>query len=158
MGCFSFLEKSRRGESNQSKATVRWSVARCGADRIDTLIYSIPLGSTKKEKHPIWVFLPAEGNRFAFAAHWAANYGIAAEAAASNSPLDCCISIGSIPLFLTFPKKKSTPMGCFSFLVEPRGIEPLSESNLERTSPGAVCYLHSLNRTGTNTLTESVAS
>ena len=29
-------------------------------------------------------------------------------------------------------------------LVEPRGIEPLSESNLERTSPGAVCYLHSL--------------
>ena len=43
-------------------------------------------------------------------------------------------------------------------MVEPRGIEPLSESNLERTSPGAVCYLHSLNRTGTSTLTESVAS
>ena len=43
-------------------------------------------------------------------------------------------------------------------LVEPRGIEPLSESNLERTSPGAVCYLHSLIRTGTNTLPESVAS
>lgn len=46
---------------------------------------------------------------------------------------------------------------CF-VLVEPRGIEPLSESNLERTSPGAVCYLHSLIRTGTNTLPESVAS
>ena len=43
-------------------------------------------------------------------------------------------------------------------LVEPRGIEPLSESNLERTSPGAVCYLHSLVRTGTNTLTDVVAS
>ena len=44
------------------------------------------------------------------------------------------------------------------YLVEPRGIEPLSESNLERTSPGAVCYLHSLVRTGTNTLTDAVAS
>ena len=43
-------------------------------------------------------------------------------------------------------------------MVEVRGIEPLSESNLERTSPGAVCYLHSLNRAGTNTLPESVAS
>ena len=43
-------------------------------------------------------------------------------------------------------------------MVEVRGIEPLSESNLERTSPGAVCYLHSLNRTGTNTLPVSVAS
>ena len=43
-------------------------------------------------------------------------------------------------------------------MVEPRGIEPLSESNLERTSPGAVCYLHSINRPGTNTLSESVAS
>ena len=43
-------------------------------------------------------------------------------------------------------------------LVEPRGIEPLSESNLERTSPGAVCYLHSLSPAGTNTLRESVAS
>ena len=45
-----------------------------------------------------------------------------------------------------------------AYLVEPRGIEPLSESNLERTSPGAVCYLHSLNPAGTNTLRESVAS
>ena len=43
-------------------------------------------------------------------------------------------------------------------LVEPRGIEPLSESNLEGTSPGAVCYLHSLIPAGTNTLRESVAS
>ena len=43
-------------------------------------------------------------------------------------------------------------------LVEPRGIEPLSESNLERTSPGAVCYLHSLIPAGTNTLRKSVAS
>ena len=43
-------------------------------------------------------------------------------------------------------------------MVEPRGIEPLSESNLERLSPGAVCYLHSLIPSGTNTLTASVAS
>ena len=43
-------------------------------------------------------------------------------------------------------------------LVEPRGIEPLSESNLERTSPGAVCYLHSLAPAGTNTLWDLVAS
>ena len=43
-------------------------------------------------------------------------------------------------------------------MVEPRGIEPLSESNLEGTSPGAVCYLHSLIPAGTNTLWESVAS
>ena len=44
------------------------------------------------------------------------------------------------------------------FMVEARGVEPLSESNLERTSPGAVCYLHSLKPAGTNTLRESVAS
>ena len=43
-------------------------------------------------------------------------------------------------------------------LVEPRGIEPLSESNLEGFSPGAVCYLHSLKRPGTNTLPLLVAS
>ena len=43
-------------------------------------------------------------------------------------------------------------------LVEPRGIEPLSEGNLEGTSPGAVCYLHSLIPAGTNTLRELVAS
>ena len=43
-------------------------------------------------------------------------------------------------------------------LVEMRGIEPLSEGNLTRLSPSAVCYLHSLIPTGTNTLRESVAS
>ena len=43
-------------------------------------------------------------------------------------------------------------------LVEARGIEPLSESNLEGTSPGAVCYLHSLKPAGTNTLRNLVAS
>ena len=43
-------------------------------------------------------------------------------------------------------------------LVEVRGVEPLSENNLTRTSPGAVCYLHSLGGTRTNTLTVSVAS
>ena len=29
-------------------------------------------------------------------------------------------------------------------LVEARGVEPLSESNLTRLSTGVVCYLHSL--------------
>ena len=48
-------------------------------------------------------------------------------------------------------------MGGF-VLVEMRGIEPLSESNLEGTSPGAVCYLHSLTPAGTNTLRNLVAS
>ena len=43
-------------------------------------------------------------------------------------------------------------------LVESGGIEPPSEGNLERTSPGAVCYLHSLIPAGANTLRESVAS
>lgn len=59
----------------------------------------------------------------------------------------------------TFLKKK--PHQNFSggvAMVEPRGIEPLSESNLERTSPGAVCYLHSLIPAGTNTLRNLVAS
>ena len=44
------------------------------------------------------------------------------------------------------------------FLVEVTGFEPVSESNLERTSPGAVYSLHSLNVSGTNTLHKSVAS
>ena len=54
--------------------------------------------------------------------------------------------------------EKPTSRNLSVFLVEVRGIEPLSESNLERTSPGAVCYLHSLIPAGTNTLRESVAS
>ena len=44
------------------------------------------------------------------------------------------------------------------FMVEVRGIEPLSESNLEGLSPGAVCYLHSLTESGANTLHGLVAS
>ena len=57
-------------------------------------------------------------------------------------------------------KKKPKPKSAWAWvnLVEMRGIEPLSESNLERTSPGAVCYLHSLFPTETNILRESVAS
>ena len=43
-------------------------------------------------------------------------------------------------------------------VVEPRGIEPLSEGNLTGLSPSAVCYLHSLIPPGTNTLQDSVAS
>ena len=53
---------------------------------------------------------------------------------------------------------KTTSNEVALLLVEPRGIEPLSESNLEGTSPGAVCYLHSLNRTETNILPVLVAS
>ena len=43
-------------------------------------------------------------------------------------------------------------------MVEMRGIEPLSEGNLEGLSTGVVCYLHSLALTGTNTLQRLVAS
>ena len=50
------------------------------------------------------------------------------------------------------------PFGWTFILVEPRGIEPLSEGNLTRLSPSAVCYLHSLCAAGTNTLSTSVAS
>ena len=53
---------------------------------------------------------------------------------------------------------KKTALWAVFLLVEMRGIEPLSESNLEGTSPGAVCYLHSLRPAGTNTLRPSVAS
>ena len=45
-----------------------------------------------------------------------------------------------------------------SALVELRGIEPLSESNLTGLSPGAVCYLHSLGAAGADTLRALVAS
>ena len=61
-------------------------------------------------------------------------------------------------LLNTIPKRKATPKGWLFSLVEPMGIEPMSESNLERLSPGADCYLHSLFPTGTITLRESVAS
>lgn len=46
----------------------------------------------------------------------------------------------------------------FLNMVEAGGIEPPSESSLTGTSPGAVCYLPSLNPAGTNTLRELVAS
>ena len=44
------------------------------------------------------------------------------------------------------------------FLVEAGGVEPPSENNLTRTSPGAVDYLHSLTDPGIDTLTYLVAS
>ena len=40
--------------------------------------------------------------------------------------------------------KKTTPGGGVFFMVEARGVEPLSESNLTRLSTGVVCYFHSL--------------
>ena len=45
-----------------------------------------------------------------------------------------------------------------SALVEAGRVELPSESNLTGTSPGAVRYLHSLIRTGTDTLPDLVAS
>ena len=36
------------GESNQSNAIARWAIARCGLDRIHTIISSIPLGSEER--------------------------------------------------------------------------------------------------------------
>ena len=45
-----------------------------------------------------------------------------------------------------------------SYMVEAGRVELPSESNLTGTSPGAVRYLHSLIRTGTDTLPDLVAS
>ena len=78
--------------------------------------------------------------------------------------------IGSPPAFfvtsLQFPQQKqqirthdqSAQGSDYIVLVELRGIEPLSESNLTGLSPGAVCYLHSLGAAGTDTLRTLVAS
>ena len=60
--------------------------------------------------------------------------------------------------FLTSANNKSHPNGWLLLLVEVRGIEPLSEGNLTRLSPSAVCYLHSLILSRTNTLRNLVAS
>jgi len=67
----------------------------------------------------------------------------------------CTGAVLSIPPAII---KISHPHGWDIFMVEPRGIEPLSESNLTRLSPSAVCYLHSLIPPGTNTLRNLVAS
>ena len=78
--------------------------------------------------------------------------------------------IGSPPAFfvtsLQFPQQKqqirthdqSAKGSDYIVLVELRGIEPLSESNLTGLSPGAVCYLHSLGAAGADTLRALVAS
>ena len=89
----------------------------------------------------------AEGNRV--------NQGVAA-----SSSSERCLSAPH--LGYSNPSstiKESLPQcGRLSFMVEPRGIEPLSEGNLTRLSPSAVCYLHSLIPAGTNTLRDLVAS
>ena len=41
----------------------------------------------------------------------------------SNSPPDCCIQVGSIPVFL-FLKQETTPVGWFSCLEQGTGVEP----------------------------------
>ena len=43
-----------------------------------------------------------------------------------------------------YRKKDGTQQDAILLLVEMRGIEPLSENNLTRLSPGAGGYLHSL--------------
>ena len=59
IGVVFLFGKVKDGESNQSNATVRWTVARCGLDRIDTMIQSIPLG---KRNYPFGVvFLFGKG-------------------------------------------------------------------------------------------------
>ena len=59
IGVVFLFGKGKDRESNQSNATVRWTVARCGLDRIDTMIQTIPLG---KRSHPIGVvFLFGKG-------------------------------------------------------------------------------------------------
>ena len=66
----------------------------------------------------------------------------------------------ALHLIIRFPSSEYRYQikGCFYYLVEPRGIEPLSEGNLTRLSPSAVYYLHSLIPAGTNTLRDLVAS
>jgi len=56
------------------------------------------------------------------------------------------------------PPEKRTCFCKSSFLVEAGRVELPSESSLTGTSPGAVCYLHSLIRPGADTLPDSVAS
>lgn len=62
--------------------------------------------------------------------------------------------------FLQISAQKSHHLhgGSFDLLVELRGIEPLSESNLTGTSPGADDHLHSLTVPGIVTLYSLVAS
>ena len=54
--------------------------------------------------------------------------------------------------------KQPTLTGGLPVLVEMRGVEPLSESTLTGTSPGADGCLRSLARAGAVTLGDSVAS
>ena len=77
--CFVFKDR-KEGNRTNLNATVRWTVARCGLDRIYTMINSIPLGSTKKKT-------TSRGAVFFF---W---YGIhrgVSNRSKCNSPVDCC--------------------------------------------------------------------
>ena len=69
------------------------------------------------------------------------------------------------PIGLQIIMKKSSPEALLldkgsskNFLVEARGIEPLSESLFTRPSPGASVYLNSLSMPGNGTLHGQVAS
>ena len=71
-------------------------------------------------------------------------------------------SVFRIHITLATPSRQSRPhrsrVLCNMVLVELRGIEPLSESSLTGTSPGADDCLHSLAVAGTVTLYGLVAS
>ena len=91
-----------------------------------------------------------------------------------ETPYNCSALSNSVRLYQRVYKESFSSPSSFSyqdckkdcylcqdsnpFLVEARGVEPLSENNLTRTSPSAVCYLHSLTGAGTNTLRGLVAS
>ena len=65
----------------------------------------------------------------------------------------CPIALGAERPQGAQPKNNTHPKGWVLFLVEARGVEPLSESVLTRLSPGAVKFQHSrpakaLNRLG----------
>jgi hypothetical protein len=63
-----------RWESNKLNATVRRTVARSRLDGIDTLISSIPIGSTQQGGISYWYYIQSKG----------------IEQFKCNSPVDCC--------------------------------------------------------------------
>ena len=138
-----------RGESMESRC-------RCSRARIEQLS-SGQLHLNFQIPSTIRKSLPSRGGIVL----WWSRRDLIESLSGSVQPSPAALTRAAFKLFdspLLFPPKKKPPFGVVFSLVEPRGIEPLSESNLERISPGAVCYLHSLFPAGANTLRESVAS
>ena len=59
----------------------------------------------------------------------------------AKQPFRLFCSLRSIPLDRGSKKARGCRWQPLAFLVDPRGVEPLSESPLIRLSPWAVCYL-----------------